>query len=197
MPAERCTPVELLVQEHRLIESVLDALWAFAEQLDQDDPPPPAELGGFVDWLRRYADAFHHGKEEDVLFTAMVASGMPGDDGPIAVMLEQHDEGRRLVSRMAEAAASPKWTAETRRRAARAATDFVALLRQHIQIEDTVLYPMALATVPPATWETMALAFDELAASHAAERAALEALAATLIGRRRPTGLEPEPRSAP
>ena len=183
-------PVELLMQEHRLIESVLDALSEFAGQLDRDDPPPLVELQSFVDWLRRYADALHHGKEEDVLFPAMVASGMPGDAGPIGVMLEQHDEGRRLVSRLADAASSGTWTPETRRRAARAATDFAALLRQHIQIEDNVLYPMALATIPPATWETISRDFDELVASHAAERATLEALAAALIVRSRPTGFE-------
>jgi hemerythrin-like domain-containing protein len=190
MPAERSMPVELLMQEHRLIEAVLDALDEVVVELDRDDPLPPAEVERFVDWLRRYADAFHHGKEEDVLFPAMVASGMPGDAGPIAVMLEQHDEGRRLVTRLADAASSATWTAETRRRAARAATDFVALLRQHIQIEDTVLYPMAVATIPPAAWETIARDFAELAASHAVERATLEALAATLIGRTRPTSVE-------
>jgi hemerythrin-like domain-containing protein len=187
MPAERSTPVELLMQEHRLIEAVLDALDDVAAQLDLDDPPPPADVERFVDWLRRYADAFHHGKEEDVLFKAMVAAGMPGDDGPIAEMLEQHDEGRRLVAQLADAASSGVWTAETRRRAARAATDFAALLRQHIQIEDNVLYPMALARIPPAAWETVARDFDELAATHAAERATLEALANTLSSRSRTT----------
>jgi hemerythrin-like domain-containing protein len=190
MPADRTRPVELLMEEHRLIEAVLDALSAAADRLEGDDPPAPAELERFVDWLRRYADAFHHGKEEDVLFTAMVASGMPRDDGPIAVMLEQHDEGRRLVTRLADAASGAAWTADTRRRAARAATDFAALLLQHIQIEDSVLYPMALATIPPAAWESIEHDFDELAASHAAERATLEAAAATLIARFEPTGFE-------
>ena len=134
-------PVELLMQEHRLIEAVLDALGEVVVALDRDGPPPPTEIETFVDWLRRYADAFHHGKEEEVLFVAMVASGMPNDAGPIAVMLEQHDEGRRLVTQLADAASGATWTAETRRRAARAATAFAVLLRQHIQIEDTVLYP--------------------------------------------------------
>ncbi|HET9989360.1 MAG TPA: hemerythrin domain-containing protein [Kofleriaceae bacterium] len=191
MPAERSRPVELLMQEHRLIEAVLDALSEVAGELERDEPPPPTELESFVDWLRRYADAFHHGKEEDVLFTAMVACGMPGDAGPIAVMLEQHDEGRRLVTRLADAASSAAWSADTRRRAACTATDFAALLHQHIQIEDNVLYPMALATIPPAGWETIEREFDKLAASHAAERATLEALAATLIARSQPTGFEP------
>lgn len=174
-------PIELLATEHRLIERVLDALAEYAGRLERDEQPPPADLDGFVTWLRRYADALHHGKEEDILFTAMVAAGMPGDAGPVGEMLEQHDDCRRLVTILAEAAAaSAAWTAELRRRAVRSANDLVALLRSHIQIEDEVLYPMARGTVPPAAWDTIAHQFDELQASHAVERRALEALAETL-----------------
>src|ERR1035437_4392271 len=90
-------PIALLSKEHRLIERVLDALTDYADQVERGADVSADDLARFVTWIRGYADASHHGKEEDVLFVRMVAAGMPGDDGPIGLMLEQHEEGRRLV----------------------------------------------------------------------------------------------------
>ena len=40
-----------------------------------------------IDFIRLYADALHHGEEEDLLFVELEAAGMPRHTGPIAVML--------------------------------------------------------------------------------------------------------------
>lgn len=183
-------PIDLLVKEHRLIEQILDALTEYADQLERGAEVPVDDLARFVTWVRGYADAAHHGKEEDVLFVRMVSAGMPGDDGPIGLMLEQHEEGRRLVGILFEAAKSESpWSDADRRRVVRAANDYAALLRGHIREEDETLYPMAQARVPGAAWDAIAQQFDEFEAEHAKERAGLEALAAELIAR--------YPRSAP
>ncbi len=50
-----------------------------------------------------FADQCHHGKEEDLLFPAMEAAGIPRESGPIGVMLEEHNIGRQYVRGMAEA----------------------------------------------------------------------------------------------
>ena len=177
-------PIDLLMKEHRLIEHVLDALTEYADQLDAGVDVPVDDLARFVTWLRGYADATHHGKEEDVLFVRMVSAGMPGDDGPIGLMLEQHEEGRRLVGVLFEAAKSEApWSQDERRRVIRAAHDYAALLRGHIREEDETLYPMALTRVPGAAWDTIAQQFDELEAAGAKERASLEDLAADLAAR--------------
>ena len=124
----------------------------------------------------------HHGKEEDVLFVRMVAAGMPGDDGPIGLMLEQHEEGRRLVGVLFEAAKTEEaWDEAERRRVIRAANDYADLLRSHIREEDETLYPIAEARIPGAAWDTIAQQFDEFAAVHANERAGLEQLAVDLV----------------
>src|ERR1700681_2463481 len=57
-----------------------------------------------VDSLRSYADRFHHTKEEDVLFEALIRNGMPRADSPVAGMLVEHDLGRAFVRGMEEAA---------------------------------------------------------------------------------------------
>ena|SRR5678815_5676098 len=179
--------VDLLMHEHRLIERVLDALTGYAESVERGVAPPVDDLARFVTWLRGYADAGHHAKEEDVLFVRMVACGISQDHGPIGVMLEQHEEGRRLVGLMADAASSgTAWTEAEARRVVRAANDYADLLREHIRIEDDVLYPMAEAQVPGAAWDAIAQAFDEIEASRATERATLEPLAHELIARYAP-----------
>lgn len=59
-------------------------------------------IGG-VDFIRQYADDFHHAKVEDALFEALVANGMSHEHGPVAVMLQEHDQGRHFVKRMEDA----------------------------------------------------------------------------------------------
>jgi hemerythrin-like domain-containing protein len=142
--------VETLMSEHRVIERAIDALTAFAEEARRSTADDRQELGRFVTFIREFADACHHGKEEDILFKAMVEAGFPSQGGPIAVMLQEHDMGRAFVKQLADLAeqAAP-WSAEDRLQLADAAHGYADLLRQHIFKEDTVLYPMAEAHLPP------------------------------------------------
>jgi len=142
--------IETMMSEHRLILRALAALEAFAEvvRLGGGDQ---AELGRFVTFLREYADAFHHAKEEGVLFEAMVEAGFPRQSGPVGVMLLEHDAGRRHVVVLAGLAglAGP-WGEAERVRLVSAAQSFAGLLRAHIQKEDGILYPMAEQRLPAA-----------------------------------------------
>ena len=93
--------IETLMSEHRTIEEVLDALEGFAEGVRRKGTTERDELRGFVTFLREFADAHHHAKEEDILFRTMVEHGFPRDGGPILVMLHEHDQGRALIAAMA------------------------------------------------------------------------------------------------
>ncbi len=174
-------PIEVLMNEHRAIEAVIDTLVAFSDRLERGDVLPDADLPGLASWIRDYADTLHHGKEEDILFEAMANAGMPTDGGPLAVMLQHHEEGRRLVGVLSEAREA--WTDGERKRVARAAKDYADLLRAHIRIEDEVLYPMARARVPGSAWDSMTRDFEVFENSHAEEKARLNALAKDLAAR--------------
>jgi hemerythrin-like domain-containing protein len=102
-----------------------------------------------VDFIRNYADRFHHAKEEDVLFKALVANGMPEQNSPVAAMLMAHDQGRVHVRGMEEAAqralaGDPAPIADI----VRHAQGYAALLRDHIDKEDHILYPLAERVLP-------------------------------------------------
>ncbi len=149
---------DVLMQEHRTIEQVLDALEAFAGEVVRTRRTDKEELSRFVTFLREYADARHHAKEEGVLFRAMVENGFPAEGGPIPVMLHDHEQGRDLVRVLAaHAGQAPAWTEEDLASIAEAARGFALLLRAHIQKEDRILYPMADRHLPePAVAEVNA-----------------------------------------
>jgi hemerythrin-like domain-containing protein len=137
-------PIETLMSEHRAIERVLDALVAFADDVERSDTTDKQELSRFVTFVGEFADAGHHGKEEDILFKAMVEGGFPSEDGPIGVMLREHDEGRAFVGILHERAhQDAAWSEADRRQIGATARQFADLLRSHIEKEDEILYPMA------------------------------------------------------
>ena len=156
-------PIETLMTEHRGIERIADSLEGYLSGLDSGDPPPLEDLHGLADLLAEIADRAHHAKEESVLFEAMHREGFPVQEGPIACMLHEHDEGRRLVHELAEIARNhTSWTPEIRTRALEAGTRYVALIRQHIQKEDQVLFPMAQRVLPDDLRAEVARRFEEI-----------------------------------
>jgi hemerythrin-like domain-containing protein len=153
--------IETLMTEHRTIERVLDALVAFAEEAQRRGATEKAELARFVTFVREFADAAHHGKEEDILFVAMVEHGFPREGGPIAVMLHEHDQGRALVSILRQRADQQEpWTDGDRQEIAEVARGFAQMLRAHIHKEDVILYPMAEQHLPPEAMEAVVAACD-------------------------------------
>jgi hemerythrin-like domain-containing protein len=60
---------DMLMQEHRVIEKALDAMERWSANLGREnEPDEKAELARFVAFIQGFADAYHHGKEEDILF---------------------------------------------------------------------------------------------------------------------------------
>jgi hemerythrin-like domain-containing protein len=183
------TPIETLMNEHRLIESVLDALESYTGRLAAGKEAEPADLSKFVRFIREFADRCHHGKEEDILFETMIENGFPREAGPIAVMLQEHDEGRRYVAVLADAAdRSGSWNDEDRGRVRRAAMGYAELLRAHIMKEDQILYPAAESRLGGRVMDDIGRRFDQFEREKTGEGAheELHALAEELIGRYAP-----------
>ncbi|HEY6005867.1 MAG TPA: hemerythrin domain-containing protein [Anaeromyxobacter sp.] len=178
--------IETLMNEHRVIEGVLDALVAFADEVRRKGATEKEELGRFVEFIRGFADACHHGKEEGVLFEAMVQHGFPRHGGPIAVMLHEHDEGRALVGSLkAFAEQLAPWSDADRQEIANASFGFSDLLRSHIQKEDGVLYPMAEQHLPPEVLERVSEDCERFEAEKtgSGEHERFHALAESLVAR--------------
>ena len=96
-----------------------------------------------LEFFSVFVDKCHHGKEEDLLFPAYEAAGIPNKNGPIGAMLAEHVEGRGYVKGMTEAFQGfKKGENYSGAGIVEYATKYISLLKQHIDKEDTVLYPM-------------------------------------------------------
>jgi len=89
---------QVLVTEHRLILRMIDLLERNASEMLEGNFSDWRFFIDAIDFIRNYADRFHHAKEEDVLFEALVANGMPREHSPVAAMLMEHDAGRAHVA---------------------------------------------------------------------------------------------------
>lgn len=187
--------VETLMSEHRVIEQVLDALEGFAEDVVRRGATEKQELGRFVTFVREFADACHHGKEEDILFAAMVEAGFPRNGGPIAVMLHEHDRGRALVGILkAKAEQEGPWTDADRQEVAEVARGYAAMLHAHIHKEDAILYPMAEQHLAAEVMARVAEECERYEAAREGTHEQLHALAEELVARHAPA-VHPEAKS--
>jgi hemerythrin-like domain-containing protein len=136
--------IDILMREHRVIEKVLNALESAADRLEAGEDLPMDFFLKAADFIRSYADGTHHQKEEGILFTALEGHGLPKDAEPVSVFMDEHVEGRRLTKGMVACAErNNAGDAGAKSELTQHARDYVALLREHIQKEDNVLFPMA------------------------------------------------------
>jgi hemerythrin-like domain-containing protein len=134
-------PMQILVDEHTVIASVLDAVEAVANRADDAGEFPQEFYEKAFDFFATFADKCHHAKEEDQLFPLLESRGVPRDGGPIGCMLHEHEAGRAHVAAvrgaLARTATGDRAARGTIRREALA---YVGLLRQHILKENTILF---------------------------------------------------------
>lgn len=155
--------IEILMGEHRLIEQVLGSLETYVVGIEQGAAPERLTLADYAAFFRGFADACHHGKEEDLLFQRMIERGFPREAGPLAVMLHEHVLGRACVSalRGVGEAQGPLAPVEVQV-AVENAQGFVQLLRAHILKEDGILYPMAERLLTGSEFDALETQFEAL-----------------------------------
>lgn len=156
-------PTELLSDEHRVIERVLEAV----DRLTTRPAKPSLEQWKMaLDFIRNFADQCHHYKEEKVLFPALEEHGIPRDGGPVGMMLIEHDEGRSYVRAMATALAQIESGDQRGEETLfESAKGYLRLLHEHIQKEDEILFRIADEVIPAEEQKKLLAAF----AQHEAE----------------------------
>ncbi len=88
--------------EHRLIEKVLTVARQKAESLDKGSYNP-VFIETIVDFIKTYADRTHHGKEEDILFTALEKKEIDADSSRLmGELIQEHKQARGRVKEISE-----------------------------------------------------------------------------------------------
>jgi hemerythrin-like domain-containing protein len=157
------TATEQLRHEHEAVTLALSILDKFLRRIGDGQEVNPEHFAQVLEFLQVFADKCHHGKEEEFLFPALEAAGIPKTGGPLGVMLSEHERGRELIRQIADA--WQKYQAGDRAAAAgliASARNYIALLNDHIFKENNILFPMAEARLSADTQEKLLKEFDRL-----------------------------------
>jgi len=150
------------MEEHRVIERVLNALEKAVNRLSRGEDVYLRFFTGTTVFIKYFADGCHHKKEEIVLFPAMLENGLSKESGPVAMMLAEHEEARRLAQMLRQSVERVQ-AGEVRKRDAivESAAAYIKLLRQHIVKEDKIVFPMADKVIPTTQQEQILEAFEQ------------------------------------
>lgn len=127
-----------LMTEHQNILRVIDQVLTECNRIERGGDLDVEFMEQTIDFIRNYADKFHHAKEEDILFKAMLQNVDNMHCNPIPVMLYEHQDGRDYIRDLENAL-----NKNDKYGVIENARGYCFLLQNHIYKEDNVLYPMA------------------------------------------------------
>lgn len=130
----------IFVAEHEMLERAMDVLRRELEKL-------PGEWEVFslkraIDFLLEFGHRIHNHKEEKYLFPLLLQRGIPGD-GPIRVMLLEHESEEGLLAKMSrEVIHLQETTLEAQEAFKQKCLEYLNIRANHIWKENDVLYNM-------------------------------------------------------
>jgi len=155
---------ELLVSEHEMIERAMDIVRRELEKL------PQLEVDQFImkralDFLLEFGDRIHNQKEEKWLFPLLIERGVP-EDGPIRVMLMEHDSERALLAGMIQKAPQlPEMVPTDREQYKQEGLEYLEIRANHIWKENDVLYAMGRRDFSERDNEDLVATFNQYSTS--------------------------------
>ena len=138
-------PIKDLKMEHDAVQMTLKILDKICQGIEKSGEIIDLQhLGELLEFFKVFVDKCHHGKEEELLFPALENVGVSREGGPIGALLHEHQQGREYVQNMNETLS--QYTKGNRKAVAefvKTAKGYISLLNQHIDKENSVLFPLA------------------------------------------------------
>jgi len=157
------SPSDMLRTEHQVILRVIEVLRRLVDRSRQGGAFERGAFERCVEFFRLFADACHHAKEENLLFPVLEARGIPRENGPIGMMLYEHQIARALTKEMGESLDALDAEGDgAKERFERAAAQYIELLSNHIFKEDNVLFNMGDRVMNPDDRSTLSTRFCEV-----------------------------------
>ena len=154
--------LKILSEEHKNILKVITSLLKECDSLQSTNKINKAFFKKTIDFIREYADKFHHTKEEDILFVELCKDEVKMHCNPTQQMLYEHDLGRAFVKKLEEGIEE-----NNKDKIIENSRGYAHLLQEHISKEDTVLYPMADEALSQETENKMLTEFEKIAKENA------------------------------
>ena len=158
------TATQNLKNDHEYIIQLIDVMYIMAERKSSDT----ADIETVIYLIKNFADGFHHAKEENLLFPILIEKGFSKEQGPIAVMLLDHVQGRKFVQEMDRGL-------QLFKRGDNTALEMIyenmlaygELLEGHISKENNILFRMADKALSDAEQEQLLFEFEKIENSKA------------------------------
>lgn len=155
------TPIMQLNDEHQVIRTAMNVLATLRDTIRQQGRIESEKMALILDFFEQYVERIHHHKEEAYLFPELENIGVSRHQGPIGVMLREHETARHLVKSIKHNFALVEKPAN-RRQVLASMDDYLALLDRHIEKETNVLFQIAVMHLSQTRLETMQANFDKM-----------------------------------
>lgn len=162
------TSIETLVEEHNNIARLLEVVRSAGCHILDGGYPNTEDFRTIAMFARHYADHYHHGKEEEILFREMTSRlGTVAENLIRHGMLVEHDLGRMYVQQLLDAcdAYDRDPCTSNSLNILSAALGYAGTLRRHMDKENQAVYTFAESTLPADVLEQITEevnAFDRL-----------------------------------
>lgn len=150
--------VDIMVMEHDNILRLIHVVKKVCCQLIEGAKVDDEDFRKMIEFIRKYADKHHHGKEEEILFAEM--TNHLGDMGTKLIqhgMLVEHDLGRRFIMDLETALNQYKENPNVNDKLeiVANAVGYANLLIRHIEKENQVIYPFAQRSLDSSILESV------------------------------------------
>ncbi len=154
-------PTHPLKHEHRVIEQAMRALDGMCLRMIAGGAVPDEELSKLLDFIRNFADQFHHVKEETLLFPALEQIGVRKENGPLAFLRNEHETERTLLAELELAVEDYRRNQAANKRFVSAALQYKDHLIGHMQQEEAILFRLAEEIMDDQAKDSLIRAFAE------------------------------------
>jgi hemerythrin-like domain-containing protein len=156
-------PIDDLKHEHQLIKRALTALESASSRLGAGGAVAPDLLDDAREFVRGFADACHHGKEEHALFPLLASKNETLKTGPVKMLTSEHEAGRELMRQLGDATEGMRDGREGAAAGAQRALElYTRMLRRHIEKEEEILFPLAEQHIASEDEADLMRRFDEV-----------------------------------
>jgi hemerythrin-like domain-containing protein len=158
--------IDILVEEHKYIKMVLKEIRKQCTKIVRGEDIDYQLFYNIIDFVRNFADKYHHQKEEERLFNIMAEQlGLGVESGPIAGMLVEHDLGRSHIMDLEKALQEcEKGNMDAKVDIIANAIGYEQLLLKHIDKEDNAIYRHAERRLSKETLDRLDREFEAVEA---------------------------------
>jgi len=134
----------LLIEDHKHMLRALRVLEAISMSAECGHPTNESDVRDIVEFLVGFGDRIHQGREESILFPALLRDNAQKHYPELYGLIFDHNRQRSLIEGLQESMLSKE-----KKVFVYCARRLVGILRHHIQEEEDSLFPLANSTLSP------------------------------------------------